>query len=296
MTAVLGEFGKKLAERWGAYLTVPGLLYLAAVVVAGILGQRHALEYSLVGHRITAWAGSSVLRSTGGLVLVLGVVLAASVAVALAAGALGRVVELIWVSSGRHRPARWLVNWRRKRSCRAKEIADDPISTPAQVRRAIARTDRICLLEPHRPTWIGDRLRVCEIRIHRTYGLDLNSAWPRLWLILPDTARTEIGTARDLFVAAAGLVGWSVLYVGLAVWWWPAALIAVITATAGVMKARLATTTLTDLVESAMDLYGADLFTRLEGPATGPITPARGAAVTTLMRKSRWDPQSPLAD
>ncbi|MFF4567929.1 hypothetical protein [Streptomyces sp. NPDC001435] len=45
---------------------------------------------------------------------------------------------------------------------------------------AIATADRICLLEPDRPTWIADRLRVTPVRIEAVYGFDLDAAWPRL--------------------------------------------------------------------------------------------------------------------
>ncbi len=40
MTEFLGEIGKKLAERWVAFLAVPGFLYLAAVTAAVVLSAR----------------------------------------------------------------------------------------------------------------------------------------------------------------------------------------------------------------------------------------------------------------
>jgi hypothetical protein len=191
MTGFLGEIGKKLADRWVALLAIPGLLYLGAVIVAAVLGQDHALSYPDLSRKIAAWAASSTLKSAGGTVLIIAAVLAGSVLAGLAAAAGGRFIEMLWTLPGRHAPARWLANWRRDRSRKAKAIADDPDSTPAQVRKAIARADRICLIEADRPTWIGDRLRACHVRIERAYGLDLNAAWPRLWLIVPDTSRTE---------------------------------------------------------------------------------------------------------
>jgi hypothetical protein len=38
MTGFLGEIGKKIADRWAALLVIPGLLYLAAVTAAAVLG------------------------------------------------------------------------------------------------------------------------------------------------------------------------------------------------------------------------------------------------------------------
>jgi hypothetical protein len=65
---------------------------------------------------------------------------------------------------------------------------------------------------------------------------------------------------------------------------------------ASVIKARLAAGDLADLVESAVDLHGRELAVQLGRTVAGPLTPALGKELTTVMRKSRWDPGSPLAD
>jgi hypothetical protein len=296
MTEFLGEIGKKLAERWVAFLAVPGLLYLAAVTCAVVLGQDHALDFASLSNQITRWAGSATLRSVGSAALIAAAVLAGSVVGGLAAAALGRLTEAIWTTAGRRRPAKWLTDWRRERSREAKHIADDPASSQLQVRKAIARADRICLVEADRPTWVGDRLRASEVRVQRAYGLDLAATWPRLWLLAPESVRTEISAARDSFTASARLAGWAVLYLVLAIWWWPAAPIGVIVGTSSVIKARLAVGDLADLVESAVDLHGRELAVQLGRAEAGPLTAALGKEITTLMGKSRWDPDSPLAD
>ncbi|MGW4371922.1 hypothetical protein ACWEKT_40560 [Nocardia takedensis] len=160
----------------------------------------------------------------------------------------------------------------------------------------MSRADRLCLVEPGRPTWIGDRLRVCEIRASRAYGIDLNAAWPRLWLIIPDVARAEIATVRLSFSAAANLQGWSCMYLVLGIWWWPAAIVGLVVAAVSHMKARQATNDLAHLVESAVDLYVVDLASQLGHATAGHVTPTLGGTLNTIMRKSRWDPDSPLAD
>ena len=296
MTEFLGEIGEKLGERWVAFLAISGFLYLAAVTAAVVLGQDHALDFQSLSRQIIKWAGSAGLKSTGGVVLIAGAVLAGSVVAGLAAAALGRLTERAWTIPGRRRPAKWLTDWRRARSLRAKRIADDPASSQEQVRKAIAQADRICLVDADRPTWLGDRLRASDVRVRRTYGLDLAAAWPRLWLITPDVVRTEISAAREAFTAAARLTGWSVLYLILVIWWWPAAPIALIVGTTGVVKARRAVGDLADLVESAVDLHGRELAAQLGRATTGQLTADVGGELTSLMRKSRWDPNSPLAD
>jgi hypothetical protein len=62
VTGLLAEIGQKLADRWAALLAVPGLLYLAAVTAAAVLGQGHALSYSALDRKITAWAADPVLN------------------------------------------------------------------------------------------------------------------------------------------------------------------------------------------------------------------------------------------
>lgn len=296
MTGFLWEIGRKFAERWAAFLIVPGFLYVAVAAGAVVLGQGHALDFPSLGREITKWAGSPALRSTGGAVLIVVTVLAGSVIAGLAAAALGGLTEIAWTVPGRRRPAKWLTDWRRRRSLKAKSIADNPASSQAQVRKAIARADRICPVDADRPTWLGDRLRASEVRVRRTYGLDLRVAWPRLWLVVPDIVRTEIGAARDSFSASARLIGWAVLYLSLAIWWWPAVPVALVVGTVGVIRARLAVSGLADLVESAVDLHSGELATQLGRTVTGQVTTAMGGELTTLMRKSRWDPNSPLAD
>lgn len=297
MIGFLGEIGQKLADRWAALLAIPGFLYLAAVTAAVVLGQRSAVSYPAASKQISAWATSPAVKSAGGAVLILAAVLAGSVLAGLAAVAGGRLVEVLWTLPGQHWPARWLADWRRKRSRDAKADADADDATPAEVRKAMARADRICVVAADCPTWIGDRLRACYVRIDRAYGLDLTAAWPRLWLIVPDGVRTELGAARDAFSSAARLTTWAVLYLVLGIWWWPAILIALSTGATAIIKARLATTNLADLVEAAVDLYSHDLATALDGnQAAGPVTPAAGQALTTHMRKSRWEPGSPLFD
>lgn len=296
MTGFLGEIGRKLAERWVALLAVPGLLYLGVVTIAIALGQDHAVDFPMWSRQVSTWAGSAALRSTGGALLIAAAVLTASIAAGLAAVVLGRVTEIAWTAPGRHRPARWLANWRRARSQRAKHIADDPASSAAQVREAIARANRICLVEADRPTWIGDRLRATEVRIQRAYDLDLAAIWPRLWLIVPEVVRTEIGAARDSFTASARLIGWAVLYLILAFWWWPAIIISVMTGATGVIKARQAAGILADLTESTVDLYSRQLAAQVDRTTTGQLTPITGNELTALLRKSRWDPDSPLAE
>lgn len=295
MTGFLGEIGQKLADRWAALLAIPGLLYLAAVTAAAVLGQDHALSYPDLNQKITAWAASPALKSAGGVALIVGAILAGSVVAGLTAAAGGRFIEDLWTLPGKRAPAKWLADWRRDRSRRQKAIADTSLD-PAAVRKAIAKADRICLIGASCPTWIGDRLLACHVRVSKTYGLDLTAAWPRLWLIVPDAVRTELGAARDAFSGAARLVAWAMLYLVLGIWWWPAIPIAVVVGATALSKARLATGNLADLIESTVDLYSVELAAKLGEQVTGSVAPDVGGRLSARMRKDRWDPGSPLAE
>jgi len=293
MTGFLGEIGGKLADRWAALLALPGFLFLAAATAAAVLGQRDAVSYPDMSRQVSAWAASPALKSTGGAVLVAAAVLAGSVFAGLVATAGGKLVEILWTLPGHRPPARWLADWRRKRSKDAKERAETA-ATPAALDKAIRQANRICVIEADCPTWIGDRLRACHVRVSKTYGLDLSAIWPRLWLIVPDSTRTELGAAQDALSSAARLGAWAFLYLLLAAWWWPAFPIAAVVAISAAVKGRMAAATLADLVEATVDLHGGELAAQLGVP--GPLTPASGMLVTLRTGKSRWDPASPMAN
>jgi hypothetical protein len=134
---------------------------------------------------------------------------------------------------------------------------------------------------------MGDRIHSLEqIALHR-YGLDLAFAWPRLWLVPPETTRMEITAAHAAFAAATSTWAWPYLLLGTL--WWPATMIGLGIA-AGWARARASVSDLTDLSESALDLHGRTLAIAL-GLATddrvGPLTVTEGEQLTALIRKGR---------
>lgn len=296
MSGFLAEIGKKLAERWATLLALPGLLYLAVALSAHTLGWAHPFDVELLSRSIARWAATPAFQSVGGTVLIVAAALLGSAGIGLTAAGLGVLVSYLWNLPGRLPPARWLAGSRRRRSARAKKRADDPRSTPAQVRAAIAAADRLCLVEADRPTWVGDRLRATRVRVETAYGLDLDAVWPRLWLLFGDTTRAEILAAREAYTGAARLMGWAALYLLPAGWWWPSLLIGLGVGVAAWVRARSAAGQLADLLEATVDLHARELATRMGHPDTAaPLSAAEGQALSALIRKSRWDPDSPLA-
>ncbi|MFJ9610465.1 hypothetical protein ACIRS1_29395 [Kitasatospora sp. NPDC101176] len=302
MGALLGELGKKLAERWLSLLVLPGALYLAVALAARTLGQAHPFDLYRLASRITGWAKAPVAGSPGGQVVLLGAVLGGAAGVGLIAQALGSLAERIHLAADWHtwpaplralarratdrRTHRWLPRARawhglRNDAGEARALArlsrpgpapgtasvdtadGDSADEDADLRLARSAMVRVSPEPPERPTWSGDRVNAAALRLERDQHLDLAVLWPHLWLVLPDTVRTEITAARQGLTRATGLSAWALLYLLLVVWWWPAALVAAALALAGRHRTRAAADGYATLVEAAARLRTRDLAAHL---------------------------------
>lgn len=295
MTKFLEALGGKLAERWLTLLLVPSVLLMAAAATGVTLGHRHWHDTGLLLDRLNRLSAEPALRNTGTLILVLAGLLAASAGLGLAATALGAAVERLWLAS---RPRR-LTDLRRRRwdeaharygqaLVAAARAERTPQERPAaeRARELNARRNRISLAPPARPFWLGDRIAVVDTRIWQTYRLDLTSAWPRLWLTLPEDVRTEIGTARARLAGATRLAAWAAGYLAVGVvWWWPSAAVGFVTAATAWRRGRVAGAAFAELAESAVDLHGRQLAEGLGIPCAGTLTEDIGSAITALLRK-----------
>ena len=301
MNAFLGELGRKLAERWVTLLLLPGALYVAVVTAASVLGQGRALDLRGLSSWIDGLAAARGAGQVGIVALVAAGALAAATGAGLSAAALGEGVALLWAVEGRRGPGRWLAERRRERWRRAyadvvaarRAVAlsavpphgADP-EARAALRTSLERCRRICPVPADRPTWIGDRLRAVDLRVHHAYRVDMEALWPRLWLALPDPARAELIDAHAAYRANARLTGWGLMYLLVALWWWPAAVVAAVTLATAWIRARGAAQALADLVEGAVDLYGHDVATALGVLPEGEgLDRASGDAVSALLRK-----------
>jgi len=286
VTDFLSAVGKQVARQWLALLALPGLLLIAAIATGETLGQNRSLDLRLLTH-----AGSELaarFQGRGVPALVAGVALAsAAAAVGVLARGAATALQAAWLVSSlpgpagrllasrtRARARRWQDADRRYRDARRAHEDDRFVAELAASRNGIA------LAKPTHPTWMGDRLAAAGARVYHQYGLDLQFSWPRLWLVLPELARTEVRDARDSFAAAATLQAWGVFYLALGVIWWPSAVCGAFAAVLGWRRGRAAAAALADLVESSYDLHWRDLAVALGfGPAgQGQVTPVGGAA------------------
>ncbi len=304
MGGLLTELGKKLAERWLSLLVLPGLLYLATLAAAVILGHRHPLDVGRIIRQVDTWAESPIATSPGALVLILLALVLTAAGAGLAAQALGSLTERMWLADQwqswpsplrrlahariTRRATRWEAAFEHYRAQLDTQAAGraDPARAPTSTdlgpaRRAITR---IAQERPARPTWIGDRVHAVVLRLDRECHLDLPTAWPSLWLAIPESTRTEITSARQTLSRATTLAGWSLLYLAASALWWPGLPIAAATMTTAWHRARTATNTYALLLEATARLHTTDLARSLGLDHTGPLNRQTGWAITCLLQ------------
>lgn len=297
------QLAKTLADRWISLLVLPGAFFLGAVWVSVRLGHRDGWDVALLTRRAESAATDVADLSSGAQALLVVALLAAAAGVGFVVQALAGATRRVWLGpwprpfvtlSARRttlRRARWhrLVEERR-----ALEAASPGTRTREQQDRidaAAGRVTGLAMAEPGRPTWMGDRIHAVESIAYHRYGLDLTYGWSRLWLILPDPARTELTAAHSAFAAAVATGTWAVPYLLLTVIWWPAVLVAAAIGLTGWARARAAVADFTTLTEATLDLHGRTLAVALGvgdlAEGAGPLTLDEGEHITHLVRKGR---------
>lgn len=294
MSVILGELGKRLAERWLTLLVLPGAFYLAVAYVAVTLGHSRALDVQWLMTEITDRAADPAVKTAGGQITLLAAVLGGAAALGLMAQALGSLAERLVLAAGwqawpaplrsiaRHavafRVGRWADQDAVVRAEQRRALSPAPADRPDPQRRlrAARRRSQISVERPERPTWSGDRIQAAALRLDRDHHLDLFGVWPQLWLVLPDPVRTEITSARSALTRAANLAGWSVLYVLLAWWWWPAIPLAAVLVLISRHRIRSTTDAYAGLVEAAARVHATTLSAQLGIDHTGPLSRGLG--------------------
>ncbi|HYQ67717.1 hypothetical protein [Actinophytocola sp.] len=267
--------GGKLADRWFG-LAVPALLFWLGGVVA--------------------WGGVSTVDSLAarGLVLAGGLAVVGGSAVVV-----GRLTEpMLHVVEG-YWPLWALRLWRpgapvgdaRFQELHGRIAAGDPSLAPVDFAEYL-RLDRRLRREPavpyrRMPTRVGNILRTAESLPFDKYGLDAVVVWPRLWLLLPDTARAELSAARQAMTGAVGAGLWGLSFVGFgvfALWAVPVGLAVFGLALWGWLPGRARA--FGDLLEAAFDLYRVRLYEQLRWPL--PANPAEEREIGLAVTRYLW--------
>ncbi|MFN3763291.1 MAG: hypothetical protein ACK4WK_08845 [Anaerolineae bacterium] len=204
-------------------------------------------------------------------------------------------------------PLRWLAAWRvhqrQKDEQRARQrqssllLKQDEGTLTAAERRELARLEARRRYTPRdldnlAPTRLGDILRTAETRPRQRYGLDPLLLWPHLWLLLPESIRAELGSARARLDRLAQAWLWGLLF---ALWSfvWPWARVIAL-AWMGLAYALLlqAAAVFCDLVLAAFDTQRWRLYEALRWPLpaqSGEAEIASGQALTRFLQRGMTD-------
>ena len=302
---LLGNFwqgvGGKLADRWGAIAT-PALVF----ALGGLLAW--SCSRGGLGHltTVTRWLGRQTAVAQVVVVLTaLLVVAGTGLIVNRLTFPVLRLLEGYW-PPWLGRPRRFLLTRVEQRAIADeaawKELAPRIYGPAPDVTRAdveaFARLDQRRRRRPnvaslYMPTRIGNILRAAESWPKDKYGLDATVTWPRLWLLLPDSSRQELLTARTALDSAVGAVIWGLLFCVYAVWTPFAILAGLAVAIAAVAfwvpnRAEV----FGDLLEAAYDLHRIALYQQLRWPP--PADPmdehSRGESLTEYLWRGGNDP------
>ncbi len=227
---LLLELQSRIPDRWFLRRLLPSALFVAVAFLTGGLGQARWNDTRLVLLRLErdlgADDGGASVHTTAALLLYLVTVGVGAFAVPPVAQAVGAFAAGAWP---------W---WLAPVSDRVRRVRADHWLAPVELRRKAAlardsgRSLRAARLDvratvalparPTTPTWTGDRLRAAADQVRAQRGVDVETSWVALLLDLPEAARTAVVDARDGYDGACEAMVWSIAYLFLGGWWWPA--------------------------------------------------------------------------
>ncbi|MGI0491483.1 hypothetical protein ACN4EG_06705 [Alkalinema pantanalense CENA528] len=172
----------------------------------------------------------------------------------------------------------------------SKSYRENPSSLSRQERAELVRCDRALRQFPtdetdFLPTRLGNLLRAAERRPYDRYGLDAIICWPRLWLLLPDSAKKELQDARAQINNGVRVFAWSLLFLVWGYWAWWAVPVAIVSAAFAYSWIWDSAELYGDLIESVFDLYRGSLYQalRIPLPATAAEEKAIGLQITEYL-------------
>ena len=298
MTGFWEGLGGSLAERWIVLILTPAFAFWAGGLTAWAWSRGWHDGWTELGNRITGLSSAEqIALAVGGFVLVT----VSGIAVQRATLPLLRIFEGYWprwLGTARSlliaRQTRRVVRLQQERDQLAAKLGDDT-ATPEERRRHLTLDKRLRRVpteandeEPVRrmPTSLGNILRAAESWPVDKYGLDAVKCWPRFWLILPETARTELTSARSSLDSAATVVVWSLLFVVWTFWAWWALPIGLAIAALAYRMVLGSAEVYGDLLESTFDVHRRLLYQAVEWPL--PRTPAEERETGRALTEYLW--------
>jgi hypothetical protein len=282
----------KLAERLTAELVAPATLFWAAGLGAWILDR----GWNDSADRLVRWfeglsGVEQVLVAAGAL----GALIASAAVGEYLARTVLRLLEGYWP-----RGLGWLRDAataaRSRRIARAETTLAELEATrrrsgldpgeALEFARLDAKLRRVPAAPDLRmPTRLGDILRSGETWPRLKYGLDAVVCWPRLWLVLPEQARTDLAQARRELDHSVAIAMWGAMilvWTPLTLW---ALLAAAVLASFAYLRSLSAAEVFADLVEAAFDVFRDSLYTHVgvAFPAAGEDERRAGESLTAYL-------------
>jgi hypothetical protein len=217
---VFDSVGDKLGERWADNLFTPALLFWG-----GGLGAWCALPGCTFANGSAlrkAIADLSSPEQFAALVAALVLVLASSAAAERFTPFLLRLFAGAWPAWAQPLSARLIAGYVERRArldttyqTLSERLANKTI-TRSEARELVDVTSRLSdfptLSKYVQPTLLGNVLQTAERLPEERYGLESTVCFARLWLAMPDAARTELSSARTQLDTSARLTFWAILF------------------------------------------------------------------------------------
>jgi hypothetical protein len=285
--SIAAGIGGKIAARWAALLLSPTFGFWALGAAAWIWA-RPRVASAVIARVATLSSLAQGVLCIGALL----VVVASGFVVERAASTILRVLQGYWPASLRA----MLVGRYRKRLSRDDDLWqklyarwDSGSATETEEAELLTVERRLAQLparpEQLMPTRLGNVVRAAESRPYYWYGLDAVRCWSRMWLVLPDTSKTEVGAARADLDTAVTWWTWSAL---TAVWtvftpW--ALLIAVVGCWLSYRALVGAAVRFGELIDAVFDLHRGLLYDALgwQRPAGAEAERAQGKILTQAL-------------
>lgn len=298
MTGFFAAFGGKVAESWALLVLTPAFAFWGGGVAAWAWSRGWNDGWSDLGDALADLSGAEQLALAVGVFVFVTV---SGIAVQRATLPILRLLEGYWptwfdpvrrriVGIRAHRIDRL----QRERDALADKVAGNHAS-PDERRRYLLLDQRLRRVPTEAregehirrmPTSLGNVLRAAESWPSDKYGLDAVKCWPRVWLVLPETTRTELTAARASVDAAANVVTWALLFLVWTVWAWWAAPIGVLVAVGAHRMLLASAAVFGDLLEATFDVHRGRLYDALRWPR--PQTPAEERALGRALTEYLW--------
>ncbi len=263
--------GGKLSESWAAAILTPAFLFWVGGLAGTVWASAGVPGWTAV---VEALSRQTIVAQIALLALGLIVVTVSGLAVQAVTLPFTRLLEGYWPQwfgirrrlSGRQGPSkadedRWQ---------QLAGLVESGAASDSQVRDFTVLDLRLRRIpsDPalRMPTRLGNVLSAAESWPREKYGLDAPTCWPRLWLLLPGSARQELATSRADLDGAVGACLWGLLFVAWTPWTWWAAPVGLILAYLAHRRATRIAAVYGDLIEAAYDVHRSALYAALRWP------------------------------